>query len=102
MKTVLFCFGKFYFLLAVGDMLVQTVFGIPDSVYLVDSIASQYRLILKYLYIQYQYPHSQMIYPLKKGSILSFHIKGPWWPSGLEGLVSNQRLSSLCGFDSHK
>ena len=33
-----FCFDKFHFLLAVGDMLEQNVFSILDSDYLVDNI----------------------------------------------------------------
>ena len=40
MKTSKFCFGKLHFklVLAVGDMLEQNVFVIPDSNYLVDNI----------------------------------------------------------------
>ena len=69
MKTAMYCFGKFHFLSAVGDMLEQNVFSIPDSVYLVDyyyhpTPLPPYRPILKYFYFQYRYPECQMIYPL--------------------------------------
>ena len=37
-KTFPFCFGKFRFLLVVGDILKQKVFSIPDSDYLVDNV----------------------------------------------------------------
>ena len=64
MKTAMFCFGQFHFLLAVGDMLEQNVFIIPDLDHLVDiRIRLRFQSILKYFYIHYQYLHSQPIYP---------------------------------------
>ena len=36
----MFCFDKLHFLLAVGDILEQILFGIPDMESLVDNVAS--------------------------------------------------------------
>ena len=38
MQTSMFCFGKFHFLLVVGNMMEQKRFSIPDLVYWVDNI----------------------------------------------------------------
>ena len=72
-KTAIFCFEKFCFLLLVGDMPEQNIFGILDSDCLVDSISPRYWIILKYFYIQYRYPHSHIIYQLSVTSY--FHVK---------------------------
>ena len=75
-RNAMFCFDKLHCLLAIDDRLQvvqvatsrlqQNFFGIPNSnsVFCRHILSPHYQTIIKYVYIQYSCPHSQMMYTL--------------------------------------